>query len=78
MGMPPAHRHSFFEVTAMAGLHHPLLRIAMRWDTAETKKPGNLDRLPGFLRPGKARFGGSCRDRTYDQWIKSPLLYQLS
>lgn len=23
-------------------------------------------------------FGGSCRDRTYDQWIKSPLLYQLS
>ena len=22
--------------------------------------------------------GGSCRIRTYDRWIKSPLLYQLS
>lgn len=22
--------------------------------------------------------GGPCRIRTYDQWIKSPLLYQLS
>ncbi len=25
-----------------------------------------------------ARIGGPCRDRTYDQRIKSPVLYQLS
>ena len=27
---------------------------------------------------GPARNGGPCRTRTYNQWIKSPLLYQLS
>lgn len=31
-----------------------------------------------FMSTEMLEFGGSCRDRTYDQWIKSPLLYQLS
>ncbi|MCD6060545.1 MAG: hypothetical protein K0S16_856 [Moraxellaceae bacterium] len=31
-----------------------------------------------FIGTVQLEFGGSCRDRTYDQWIKSPLLYQLS
>ena len=30
------------------------------------------------LLPGVGTNGGPCRDRTYDQLIKSQLLYQLS
>ena len=32
----------------------------------------------GSLMNGLRRIGGPCRDRTYDQLIKSQLLYQLS
>jgi hypothetical protein len=36
-------------------------------------------RSPGRCRSdGPTEFGGPCRDRTYDQLIKSQLLYQLS
>jgi hypothetical protein len=37
--------------------------------------------FPGYLKPKSMQvhdFGGPCRDRTYDQRIKSPVLYQLS
>ena len=32
----------------------------------------------GAQLPDTCEFGGPCRDRTYDQLIKSQLLYQLS
>jgi hypothetical protein len=39
--------------------------------------PDNCPDESSFPRAG-AEFGGPCRDRTYDQEIKSLLLYQLS
>ncbi len=32
----------------------------------------------GATKPGEGEDGGPCRIRTYDQLIKSQLLYQLS
>ncbi len=46
--------------------HFHLLLITRR---SRTKKPGKCLVL---------EFGGTCRDRTYDHRIKSPVLYQLS
>jgi hypothetical protein len=43
---------------------------------AETKKPATVE-VAGFLTPC-GDFGRTCRIRTCDQRIKSPLLYQLS
>ena len=39
-------------------------------------RPQNKKRLP--LQGAVSSIGRPCRDRTYDQRIKSPLLYQLS
>jgi hypothetical protein len=38
--------------------------------------PAEGPNLLGFL--SHIEIGGPCRDRTYDQRIKSPVLYQLS
>lgn len=49
---------------------------------ASDAKYGSECRLEGLRRPGRPKslwlIGGPCRDRTYDQEIKSLLLYQLS
>ena len=46
----------------------------MRAGTAEVDRSGFG--IPASQ--GGAGIGGPYRDRTYDKWIKSPLLYQLS
>ena len=43
--------------------------------TKKTESPCELSVFSGFLR---SEYGGSCRIRTYDQLVKSQLLYQLS
>ncbi len=44
----------------------------------KTKKPKALANFRFFLASCEAKYGGSCRIRTYDQLVKSQLLYQLS
>ena len=40
--------------------------------------PAQANKKGLHLRADLLKFGGPCRIRTYDQRIKSPLLYQLS
>ena len=66
----------------------PLVRVAVKEPIRTSLDEGNPIFL-GLFRDFRRRFGcyrnslegvdgGPCRDRTYDQLIKSQLLYQLS
>ncbi len=61
---------------------HLLYRLSYRGTTADGS--GNWSFTPGTpLANGTvivatAKYGGSCRIRTYDQLVKSQLLYRLS
>jgi integrase len=46
--------------------------------SATGHKTGHTEEFPGRGRRATPKNGRPCRDRTYDQRIKSPLLYQLS
>ena len=45
------------------------------WPILQAASEGNAHGAPSRI---EVRFGGPCRSRTYDQEIKSLLLYQLS